>query len=155
MAPTRPLSFKKSNGLELPNADVLSLFRHTTCSASASAHYNALKNRKTYTYSDFRKIPKTPIIHLLLLSSSVQTTYREIGDSNCSVSFTKIIYAGACMILDTPNLHTSSQSRQIPCFASLEALVLTPFSCLLMRSYFRVMCDSAPVSCLGSSVGSS
>ena len=117
MAPTRPLSLKKSNGLELPNADVLSLFRHTTCSAGASAHYNTLKHRKIYTYSDFRKIEKTPIVHhlLLLLSSSVQTAYRETGDSNRSISFTKIIYAGACMILDTPNLHTSSQSRQIPC----------------------------------------
>ena len=46
MAPTRPLSLKKSIGLELPNADVLSLFRHTTCSAGASAHYNTLKHRK-------------------------------------------------------------------------------------------------------------
>ena len=91
MAPTRPLSLKKSNILELPNADVLSLFRHTTCSASASAHYNTLKHRQIFTYSDFRIIEKTPIVHhlLLLLSSSVQT----------------------CMILDTPNLHTSSQSR--------------------------------------------
>ena len=44
MAPTRPLSLKKSSGLELPNADVLSLFRHTTCSAGASAHYNTLKH---------------------------------------------------------------------------------------------------------------
>ena len=114
MAPTCPLSLKKSNSLELPNVDVLSLFRHTTCSASASAHYNTLKHR---TYSDFRKIEKCRlfILLLLLLSSSVQMAYRETGDSNCSVSFTKIIYAGACMILDTPNLHTSSQSRQIPC----------------------------------------
>ena len=120
MAPTRPLSLKKSNGLELPNADALSLFRHTICSASTSAHYNTLKHRKIYTYSDFQKIEKTPIVHhllLLFLSSSVQTAYRETGDSNRSISFTKIliIYAGACMILDTPNLHTSSQSRQIPC----------------------------------------
>ena len=118
MAPTRPLSLKKSNGLELPNADVLSLFRHTTCSASASHTYNTLKHRKIYTYNDFRKNEKTPIVHhllLLLLSSSVQTAYRETGDSNRSITFTKIIYAGACMILHTPNLHTSSQSRQIPC----------------------------------------
>ena len=97
MAPTRPLSLKKSNGLELPNADV----SHTTCSASASAHYNT---RKIYTHSDFRKIEKTPIVHHLLLSSLVQTAYRETGDSNRSISFTEIIYAGACMILDTPPL---------------------------------------------------
>ena len=110
MAPTRPLSLKKSNGLELPNADVLSFFRHTTCSASASAHYNTLKHCKIYTYSDCRKIEKTPIVHHLL-SSSVQTAYRETGDSNRSISFTKIIYTGACTILDTQNLHTFSQSR--------------------------------------------
>ena len=42
MVQTRPLSLK-SNSSELPNMDILSLFRQTTCSASASIHYNTLK----------------------------------------------------------------------------------------------------------------
>ena len=120
MAPTRPLSLNKSNGSELPNADVLSLFRQTTCSASASIHYNTLKVRKIYSYSESRKFVKTRIVHLLLLllllllSNSVQTAYRETGVSNRSNSFTKIIYTGAYMILDAQNLHTFSQSCQTP-----------------------------------------
>ena len=122
MAPTRPLSLNKSNGSELPNVDVLCLFRQTTCSASASVHFNTLKVRKIYSYSEFRKFVKTRIVHHLLLnsssssssSSSVQTAYRETGISNRSNSFTKIIYTGAYMILDAQNLHTFSQSRQTP-----------------------------------------
>ena len=113
-----PISLNKSNGSELPNADVLSLFRQTTCSASASIHYNTLKVRKIYSYSDSQKFVKTRIVHhlllLLLLSNSVQTAYRETGVSNRSNSFTKIIYTGAYMILDVQNLHTFSQSRQTP-----------------------------------------
>ena len=132
MAPTRPLSLNKSNGSELTNADVLSLFRQTTCSASASIHYNTLKVRKIYSYSESRKFVKTRIVHhhhhlllllllLLLLSNSVQTAYRETGVSNRSNSFTKIIYTGAYMILDAQNLHTFSQSRQTP--------ALQPYKC--------------------------
>ena len=117
-----PISLNKSNGSELPNADVLSLFRQTTCSASASIHYNTLKVRKIYSYSDSRKFVKIRIVHhlllllllLLLLSNSVQTAYRETGVSNRSNSFTKIIYTGAYMILDAQNLHTFSQNRQTP-----------------------------------------
>ena len=67
MAPTRPLSLNKSNGSELPNADVLSLFRQATCSASSSIHFNTLKVRKIYSYSEFRKFVKTRIVHHLLL----------------------------------------------------------------------------------------
>ena len=59
-----PNSLNKSNGSELPNADILCLFRQTTCSASASIHYNTLK---IYSYSDSRKIVKTLVHHLLLL----------------------------------------------------------------------------------------
>ena len=110
-----PISLNKNNGSELPNADVLSLFRQTTCSVSASIHYNTLKVRKIYNYTESRKFVKTRIVHhlllLLLLSNSVQTAYRETGVSN---RFTKIIYTGACMILDVQNLHTFSQSRQTP-----------------------------------------
>ena len=110
-----PISLNKSNGSELPNADVLSLFRQTTCSVSASIHYNTLKVRKIYSYSESRKFVKTRIVHhLLLLSNSVQTAYRETGVSNRSNSFTKIIYTGAYMILDAQNLHTFSQSCQTP-----------------------------------------
>ena len=111
-----PISLNKSNGSELPNADVLSLFRQTTCSESASTHFNTLKVRKIYSYSESRKFVKTQIVHhhLLLLSNSVQTAYRETGVSNRSNSFTKIIYSGAYMILDAQNLHTFSQSRQTP-----------------------------------------
>ena len=36
----------KPNGLEFPNTDVLSFLRHTTCSASASVHYNTPKQRR-------------------------------------------------------------------------------------------------------------
>ena len=67
MAPTRPLSLNKSNSSELPNADVLSLFRQATCSASASIHFNTLKVRKIYSYSESRKFVKTRIVHHLLL----------------------------------------------------------------------------------------
>ena len=67
MALTRPLSLNKSNGSELPNADVLSLVRQATCSASASIHFNTLKVRKIYSYSEFRKFVKTRIVHHLLL----------------------------------------------------------------------------------------
>ena len=67
MAPTRPLSLNKSNSSELPNADVLSLVRQATCSASASIHFNTLKVRKIYSYSEFRKFVKTRIVHHLLL----------------------------------------------------------------------------------------
>ena len=76
MAPTRPLAPYKSYGSELPNADVLSLFRQTTCSESASIHFNTLKVHKIYSYSESRKFVKTRIVHLLL-SNSVQTAYRE------------------------------------------------------------------------------
>ena len=114
-----PISLNKSNGSELPNADVLSPFRQTTCSESASIHFNTLKVLKIYSYSESRKFVKTRIVHhllllLLLLSNSVQTAYRETGVSNRSNSFTKIIYTGAYMILDAQNLHTFSQSRQTP-----------------------------------------
>ena len=100
-----PISLNKSNGSELPNMDVLSLFRQTTCSASASIHYNTLKVCKIYSYSDSRKIEKMPIVHhhlllLLLLSSSVQMAYHKTGVSNSSNSFMKIIYTGTYMILD-------------------------------------------------------
>ena len=96
-----PISLNKSIGSELPNADVLSIFRQTTCSASASIHFNTLKVRKIYSYSssESRKFVKTRIVIiiliLLLLSNSVQTAYRETGVSNRSNSFTKIIYTGA------------------------------------------------------------
>ena len=120
MAPTRPLSLNKSNGSELPNADV-GLFRQTTCSVSASIHFNTLKIRKIYSYSESRKFVKTRIVHHLLLSNSVQTAYHETEVSNRSNSFTKIIYTGAYMILDAQNLHTFSQSRQTP--------ALQPYKC--------------------------
>ena len=108
MAPTRPLALTKVT-------DALSLFRQTTCSGSASIHFNTLKVRKIYSYSESRKFVKTwTVHHLLLLSNSVQTAYRETGVSNRSNSFTKIIYTGAYMILDAQNLHTFSQSRQTP-----------------------------------------
>ena len=58
MVPTRSLSLNKSNGTELPNEDVLSLFRQTTCSASASIQFNTLKVRKIYSYSEFRTFVK-------------------------------------------------------------------------------------------------
>ena len=109
-----PINLNKSNGSELANADVLSLFRQTTCSASASIHFNTLKVRKIYSYSESRKFVKTQIVHHLLLSNSVQTAYCKTGVSNRSNSFTKIIYTGAYMILDAQNLHTFSQSCQTP-----------------------------------------
>ena len=61
MVPTHLLSLNECNSSELPNTDVLSLFRQTTCSASAS---NTLKVRKIHSYSDSRKIVKTPIVHI-------------------------------------------------------------------------------------------
>ena len=96
IAPTRPLSLNKSNGSEL-NADVLSLFRRTTCSASASIHYNTLKVRKIYSYSDSLKFVKISIVFFLQTDSSN--------------SFMKIIYTGAYMILGAQNRQTFSQCR--------------------------------------------
>ena len=78
-----PICLNKSNDSELPNVDVLSLFRHTTCSASAFVHYNTLNIRKIYSYSDCWKIEKTRIVHHLLFFP-VQTAYRETGVSNRS-----------------------------------------------------------------------
>ena len=69
---TRSLAPYKSNGSELPNMEVLSLFRQTTCSASASIHYNTLKVCKIYSYSDSRKIVKMPIV---LFSSSASFSF--------------------------------------------------------------------------------
>ena len=80
-----PISPYKSNGSELLNG-CLSFFRQTTCSASASIHYNALKVRKMYSYSNSRKNCKNADCSSLLLSSSVQTAYRETGVSNRSNS---------------------------------------------------------------------
>ena len=68
--------------------------------SSSAIHYNTLKVRKIYSYTDSRKIVKMPIVHHLLLSSSVQTAYCETGVSNRSNSFTKIVFTGAYMILD-------------------------------------------------------
>ena len=114
MVPTYPLSLKKSNGLELLNADVLSLFKHTPCPVSASVDYNTLKQRKIYSYSILSENRKKTMIVHHLLSSSVEMAYHETGVSNRSISFMKIIYTGAYMILDAQNLHTFSQSRQTP-----------------------------------------
>ena len=79
-----PISLNKSNGSELPKADVLSLFRQSTCSASASIHYNTLRVCKIYNYSDSRQIVEPPIIHLrrLLSSNSVQSTTGVSNHSN-------------------------------------------------------------------------
>ena len=100
-------------------------------------HYNTLKVRKIYNYTESRKFVKTRIVHhllllllLLLLSNSVQTAYRETGVSNRSNSFTKIIYTGAYMILDAQKLHTFSQSRQTP--------GLQPYKCYCFRRHFLV-----------------
>ena len=111
MAPTRPLSLNKSNGLELPNEGILSLFKQTTCSASAFIHYNTLKVHKLYSYSD---LVINPDYSFFFLSSSVQTAYHKTGVSNRSNSFTNIIYTGVYTILDAQNLHTFSQSCQTP-----------------------------------------
>ena len=51
-----PVSLNKCNSLELPNVVVLSLFRQTTCSTSASIHCNTLKVCKIHSYSDSQKI---------------------------------------------------------------------------------------------------
>ena len=48
-APTRPLTLNKSNGSELPNADVLSLFGQTTCSASQLLYTLILSKHVKYT----------------------------------------------------------------------------------------------------------
>ena len=76
------------HGSKLRTQDVLSLFRQTTCSASASIHYNTLRVRKIYSYSDSQEIVKLLIVHLhlLLSSNSVQTAHRKTGVSNQSNS---------------------------------------------------------------------
>ena len=63
-----PISLNKSNG------DILSLFRETTCSVSASIYYNTLKVLKIYGYSDSLKIAKRPIVHHHLLQFKWRTT---------------------------------------------------------------------------------
>ena len=102
---------------DLPNADFyISFFRHTTCSVSASVHYNSLKYKATVIVEILTQIVYyllllllLPLLLLLLpLSSSVQTAYHKTGVCNCSISLMKIIYTGAYMILDAQNLHTFS-----------------------------------------------
>ena len=46
------------------------------------------------------------------------------------------------MILDAQNLHTFSQSREIPGWQAQKRQFWMPFCFLLMGSQFRVMCDS-------------
>ena len=67
-----------------------------------------------YIYNDSRQIVKLPIVHLhhLLSSNSFQTAYCATGVSNCSNSFTKIIYTGAYMILNAQNLYTFSKCHK-------------------------------------------
>ena len=117
-----PISLNKWNGLEFSNKDVLSLFRQTTCSTSASIHCNTINVRKIHSYSDSWKIVKMPIIHHHHLIILLQFKWFNMKlvlycVRNRSNSFMKIIYTGGYMILNAQNLHTSSNSR-------LQVLVL-------------------------------
>ena len=58
------ISLNKYNSLEHLNADVLNLFRQTTCSITTSVYSNTLKVH-SYRTSDSWKIVK--IVHLFLL----------------------------------------------------------------------------------------
>ena len=136
MALARPLSLNKSNGLELPNADILSLFRQTTCSASASTHYDTLKVCPIYCYSDSRKFGLFIIIifffffffffffvfvfFFLLLQFKQPTTKLGLVIALIHSDLEKFIYTGVYMIL-----HIFSQSRQTPGLpSSIQVLVL-------------------------------
>ena len=62
MTPTHaPISLNIQNCSKLPNAAVISLFRHITWSRSSSVPDNSLKVGKIIRYSDTRKTAKTPI----------------------------------------------------------------------------------------------
>ena len=56
-----PISLNIQNCSKLPNAAVISLFRHITWSRSSSVPDNSLKVGKITRYSDTRKTAKTPI----------------------------------------------------------------------------------------------
>ena len=104
MVLTCPLS--KRNGSELPKMDILSLFRQTTCSASASTHM--------YSYSDSRKLySKNPDCSS---SSSSTSFFFKQPTTKLGLVIALILsrYTRAYMILDAQNLHTFSQSRQTP-----------------------------------------
>ena len=92
------ITLNKCNGSELPNAHVISLFRHTTCSQSVSAsRHHQIKYRATVTLGKLYKL------QYLLSSNLVQTAYCKSGINN---RFTKPIYTVVYMILDEQNHHT-------------------------------------------------
>ena len=61
MAPTRPLSLKKSNGSELSNAAAISPFRNITWPTNVCIHDKTLKGGKIHRYNDMRDFAKTQI----------------------------------------------------------------------------------------------
>ena len=67
MAPTRQLALYKQNSSKLPNAAVLSLFRHISVSTNSYIPDIALKVRKIHRSNDIEKFAKTALLHLLPL----------------------------------------------------------------------------------------
>ena len=67
MAPTRPLAVYKQNNSKLPNAAVLSCFRHISVSTNGYIPDRTLKVCKIHCYSDIWEFAKKAILHLLLL----------------------------------------------------------------------------------------
>ena len=95
-----PISLNIQNCSKLPNAAVISLFRHTTWSRSSSVPENSLKVGKIIRYTDTRKTAKTPISPSSSSSVFSRQTYHKIGTSAHLHFCTKQLLSGVCMILD-------------------------------------------------------
>ena len=96
-----PISLNIQNCSKLPNAAVISFFRHITWSWSSSVPDNSLKVGKIICYSDTRK---TAVFS--------RQTYHKIGTSAHLHFCTKQLLSGVCMILDKEILRRTFPNEQ-------------------------------------------
>ena len=73
-----PISLNMQNCSKLPNAAVISLFRHITWSWSSSVPDNSFKVGKITRYSDTRKTAKTPISPSSSSSSTSSSSFSSV-----------------------------------------------------------------------------
>ena len=146
MVLTQTCPFTRWNGSELPNATVISLFRHITSSTSVSLPYKILKVCKIHGYNDIRKVPHFRFVfhhhHLFLLL--LQTVYLKI-DKRAHLYFSiKRFLSLRCMILGQQNRRRiplagerqgfTSTSVQSDAISSLIAYLWCNHSCAIRRS---------------------
>ena len=112
-----PLSLNKSNSSELPNTDLLGLFKQKKCSASTIVLSKFVK----YTATVILIKTSIAIVHIIIIFFVFFVFFSSNGlpVSNRSYSFTRIIYTGAYLILEAQNF---SQRKQTP--------ALQPYKCI-------------------------